>query len=87
MSAIVMDGKALAAKVKEKVRAQVEGMAQKPGLVRNCHTAQYKRAPLHQAVHIISVANTESSHHASLLFSQMASATGRSSGVVIFMFS
>ena len=32
MSAIVMDGKALAAKVKEKVRAQVEGMAQKPGL-------------------------------------------------------
>lgn len=32
MPAIVMDGKALAAKVKEEVRAQVEGMARKPGL-------------------------------------------------------
>ena len=32
MSAIVMDGKALASKVKAQVRAQVEGMTQKPGL-------------------------------------------------------
>ena len=32
MSAVVMDGKALAAKVKEQVRAQVEAMAAKPGL-------------------------------------------------------
>ncbi len=32
MPAIVMDGKALAAKVKEEVRAQVAGMARKPGL-------------------------------------------------------
>ena len=32
MSATVMDGKALAAKVKEQVRAQVDGMKQKPGL-------------------------------------------------------
>ena len=30
--AIVMDGKALAAKIKEEVRLRVEGMAQKPGL-------------------------------------------------------
>ena len=28
--AIVMDGKALAAKIKEEVRLRVEGMAQKP---------------------------------------------------------
>ena len=32
MSAVIMDGKALAAKVKEQVRAQVEGMERKPGL-------------------------------------------------------
>ena len=32
VSAIVMDGKALAAKVKEQVRAQVDQMEQKPGL-------------------------------------------------------
>ena len=32
MPAIAMDGKALAAKVKEEVRAQVAGMARKPGL-------------------------------------------------------
>lgn len=32
MSAVVMDGKALAAKVKEQVRAQVEAMERKPGL-------------------------------------------------------
>lgn len=32
MPAVVMDGKALAAKVKEQVRLQVEPMAQKPGL-------------------------------------------------------
>ena len=32
MAAVVMDGKALAAKVKEEVRAQVERMERKPGL-------------------------------------------------------
>ena len=32
MSAVIMDGKALAAKVKDQVRGQVEGMEQKPGL-------------------------------------------------------
>ena len=32
MAAIKMDGKALAAKVKEEVGAQVAGMEQKPGL-------------------------------------------------------
>lgn len=32
MPAIVMDGKALAAKIKEQVRLRVEGMTQKPGL-------------------------------------------------------
>ena len=32
MPAVVMDGKALAAKVKKEVRLQVEGMASKPGL-------------------------------------------------------
>jgi len=32
MSAVIMDGKALAAKVKEQVRAQVENMERKPGL-------------------------------------------------------
>ena len=32
MAAVVMDGKALAAKVKEEVRAQVERMGRKPGL-------------------------------------------------------
>ena len=31
MAAVVMDGKALAAKVKEEVRAQVERMERKPG--------------------------------------------------------
>ena len=30
--AIVMEGKALAAKIKEEVRLRVEGMVQKPGL-------------------------------------------------------
>ena len=32
MSAVMMDGKALSARIKEQVRAQVEGMSQRPGL-------------------------------------------------------
>ena len=32
MAAVVMDGKALAAKIKEQVRLQVEQMGRKPGM-------------------------------------------------------
>ena len=34
MSAVVMDGKALAAKIREQVRLQVEQMKRKPGIDR-----------------------------------------------------
>ena len=45
MAAIVMDGKALAAKVKERVRRQVEQLDIKPGLaaVSYTHLDVYKR--------------------------------------------
>ena len=32
MSAVLMDGKGLSARIKEQVRTQVEAMAQRPGL-------------------------------------------------------
>ena len=63
------------------------GVAQQPFFIGNRDAAQHQAAARHQAVHIVSVSNAELYAHFALLLFKIASASGRSAGVVILMFS